>query len=279
MRENKIRKILDSGDIAVGMGIFTGSPIIIQMLGYSGFDFVFIDMEHTPVTIDANLQSLIIAANESGMGTCVRVKYNDEVMIRTAVEFGADAVVVPHCRTAEDARKMVAAAKFPPDGIRGSATDNRAAGYGCYPDFNFAEFVEKSNKETVVIALAEDPEFFDNMDEILAVEGLGGVQLGPSDLALGLGIRETYNFKNPEIKNRFEKLYKRDKEVGMPLMGPIAPPTLECAIDMVNNGIRVMTLRNDVTNFKGLLTGLRKDVYLPLKEHFKGVNLNNQFNK
>ena len=174
MRENKMKQILDEGKLAVGMGIFTGSPIVVQMIGYSGFDFVFIDMEHTPVTIDRELQALIIAANESGMGTCVRVKYNDEVLIRTTAEFGADAVVVPHCRTAEDARKMVQAVRFPPYGVRGSATDCRSAGYGCYPDFNFGEYVEKCNRETLIIPLAEDPEFFDNMDEILDVEGLGG---------------------------------------------------------------------------------------------------------
>lgn len=269
MRENKIYNLLNSGKLAVGMGIFTGSPIIIQMIGFSGFDFVFIDMEHTPVTIDRDLQNLIIAANQSGLGTCVRVKYNDEVLIRTTAEFGADAVVVPHCRTAEDVKKMLRAVQFPPKGIRGSATDCRSAGYGCYPDFSFAEYVEKTNKETLVIPLAEDPEFFDNIDEILSVEGLGGVQLGPSDLALGLGIKKTYNFDNPEVKTRFEMLYKKAKEKGIPLMGPIAPPTLERAREMVNNGVRVMTLRNDVTNFKMLLAGLRKDVYLPLKEEFE----------
>ena len=106
MRENKMKQILDEGKLAVGMGIFTGSPIVVQMIGYSGFDFVFIDMEHTPVTIDRELQALIIAANESGMGTCVRVKYNDEVLIRTTAEFGADAVVVPHCSHGLQKRRL-----------------------------------------------------------------------------------------------------------------------------------------------------------------------------
>ena len=102
-------------------------------------------------------------------------------------------------------------------------------------------------------------------------QGLGGVQLGPSDLALGLGIKETYNFDNPQVKSRFELLYKKAKEKGIPLMGPIAPPNLERAIEMAENGVRVMTLRNDVTNFKMLLAGLRKDVYIPLKKHFETV--------
>ncbi|MFR2824635.1 MAG: hypothetical protein ACLTCQ_08665 [Enterocloster bolteae] len=97
------------------------------------------------------------------------------------------------------------------------------------------------------------------------------MQLGPSDLALGLGIKETYNFDNPQVKSRFERLFKKAKEKGIPLMGPIAPPNLERAIEMAENGVRVMTLRNDVTNFKMLLAGLRKDVYIPLKKHFETV--------
>ena len=68
MRENKMKQILDEGKLAVGMGIFTGSPIVVQMIGYSGFDFVFIDMEHTPVTIDRELQALIIAAMRAEWG-------------------------------------------------------------------------------------------------------------------------------------------------------------------------------------------------------------------
>ena len=233
-------------------------------------DFVFIDMEHTHVTVDKDLLSLIIAANESGLGTCVRVKTNDQMLIRTVAEFGADAVVVPHCRTAEEAKSMIAAVKFPPYGIRGSATDCRSAGYGCYPDFSFPEYVDKSNRETLIIPLAEDPEFFDNIDEILDVEGLGGIQLGPSDLALGLGIKETYNFDNPEVKKRFTELFRKAKEKNIPLMGPIAPPTYERACEMVENGVRVMTLRNDVTNFRLMLQNMRKTVYCPLKEKYEG---------
>ncbi len=265
MRVNRVKQMLDKGELVVGMGVFTGSPTIIEMIGYSGFDFVFIDTEHTPVTIDRELQTLIMTAQSVNMGAIVRVKFNDEVMIRTALEFGADAVVVPHCRTADDLRQMLSAAKFPPDGVRGSATDCRSACYGCEPDFDFKEYVRTSNENALIIPLAEDKEFFDNIDEILAVEGLAGVQLGPSDLALSLGIKETYQMDTPAVKERFELLYKKAKEKNIPLMGPIAPPTLERAQQMVANGVRVMTLRNDITNFKLLLKGMKDSVYNPLK--------------
>ncbi len=212
MRENLIRRKLEEGKTLMGMGVFTGSPVIIEMIGYSGFDFIFLETEHTAVPIATELRNLITAANSAGLGVICRVKYNDEVMIRQAFEFGADAVVVPHCRTAEDVRKMIRAAKFPPLGVRGAASDVRAAHYGCDADFNYQEFLKKTNEDTLCIALAEDPEFFDNMEEILSVPGLSAVSLGPSDLSLALGNPDTYNLDMPEVKVRFEKLYQAARE-------------------------------------------------------------------
>ena len=265
MRENKIKRMMDNNELVVGMAFFTGSPVVIQMLGHMGFDFIFIDTEHAPLGVDGELQNFIITANSVGLGTSVRVKSNDEVAIRQAFEFGADMVVIPHCRTAEDARKMVSAGRFPPIGTRGSATDCRSAGYGCDPDFNYVEYLERSNKECMIVPLAEDKEFFDNIDEILAVEGIAGVQLGPADLALSLGLPDLYNFDNPLVKECFEILYRKAKEKNIPLLGPIAPPTLERAQEMVDNGVKVMTLRNDTAHFKLILKGLMDNVYKPLK--------------
>ena len=266
MRENIIKKKLAEGKTLMGMGVFTGSPTIIEMIGYSGFDFIFLETEHTPVPIARELQTLITVANSAGLGVICRVKYNDEVMIRQAFEFGADAVVVPHCRTAEDVRKMIRAAKFPPEGIRGAASDVRAAHYGCGKDFNYREFLKKTNEDTLCIALAEDPEFFDNMDEILSVPGLAAVSLGPSDLSLALGNPDTYNLDMPEVRVRFEKLYKAARERGIPIMGPIAPPTYERLKQMTEQGLRIAILRNDITNFRNTLNGIVENVIVPIRE-------------
>ena len=266
MRENIIKKKLAEGKTLMGMGVFTGSPTIIEMIGYCGFDFIFLETEHTPVPIARELQNLITTANSAGLGVICRVKCNDEVMIRQAFEFGADAVVVPHCRTAEDVRKMVKAAKFPPLGVRGAATDVRAAHYGCDYDFNYREFLKRSNEDTLCIALAEDPEFFENMDEILEVPGLSAVSLGPSDLSLALGNPDTYNLDMPEVKVRFEKLYKAAKEKNIPIMGPIAPPTYERLKQMKGQGLRIAILRNDITNFRNTLKGIIDNVVEPIRK-------------
>lgn len=266
MRENIIKKKLLQGKTLMGMGIFTGSPVIIEMIGYCGFDFVFIETEHTPVPVARELQNLIMAANSAGLGVICRVKYNDQVMIRQAFEFGADAIVVPHCRTADDVRAMVRAAKFPPLGIRGAASDVRAAHYCCDPDFNYKEFIEKTNEDTLCIALAEDPEFFENIDEILSVPGLSAVSLGPSDLSLALGNPNTYCLDLPEVNVRFEKLYTAVKQRNIPLVAPIAPPYLDNFRKMKANGMRMAILRSDVTNFRGVLKDIIKDVVDPIRE-------------
>lgn len=268
MRENRIKKRIDNGEVLVGMGTFSGSTTLVEMMGIAGFDFVFIDTEHAPMFMNRELMNMIIVANSVGMGTIVRVKIKDDWMIRTCFEFGADGVVFPHCRTKEDIEEAVRYAKFPPMGIRGSATDCRSAGYGVYPDFSFPEYVRRSNEDTMVIALAEDPEFFDNIDSILSVKGLGAVSLGPSDLALSMGILDTYNMNIPEVKDRFEMLFAKCREKNIPIVSPIAPPTAEKAQELADKGCRMLICRNDVSHFGNILKNYQKTVYQPLKEYW-----------
>ena len=161
---------------------------------------------------------------------------------------------------------MVRAAKFPPYGVRGACSDVRAAHYGCDEDYNYQDFIKWSNENTLCVALAEDPEFFDNMEEILSVPGLDMVNLGPSDLSLALGKPDCYNLDMPEVKARFEKLYKAAKEHGIPLMGPVAPPTYERMKEMKENGLRMAILRNDITNFRNTLKGIYNSVVVPSRE-------------
>lgn len=268
MRENRIKNKLDNGEVLIGMGTFSGSQTLVEMMGIAGFDFVFIDTEHTPMFMNRELQNMIITANSVGMGTVARVKIKDDWMIRTCFEFGADGVVFPHCRCKPDVEEAVSYSKFYPMGIRGSATDCRSAGYGVYPDFSFPEYVRRSNKETLVIPLAEDPEFYDNIDEILSVPGIGAVSIGSSDLALSLGILETYNMNIPEVKDRLELLFAKCKEANIPVMSPIAPPTAEKAMELADKGCRLLICRNDVSHFGNILKQYQNTVYKPFKEYW-----------
>jgi 4-hydroxy-2-oxoheptanedioate aldolase len=269
MRINKLKKMMNEGKIAAGMGLFSGDPVFIELMGNTGFDFVFIDTEHTPFSATREVENLVRTADAVGMSAVIRVAANDEIVIRKCFEFGVDAVAIPHARTAEEVRRMVASAKFPPQGVRGAASDCRAAGYGAAPDFDWQEYVARSNKETMIIPMAEDAEFFDNIDEIMEVEGVSSFLFGPTDLAMSMGIVKLYQLDNPVIKEKFQILIKKAKQKNMPLMCPVAPPTLQKAQELAESGVRMMIFRNDVTNFKGMLQGMVKDIVNPIRESSK----------
>ncbi len=245
MRVNKLRQKLSGDKPTFGMAFYSQSLPAMEIIGHSGFDWVFIDCEHSPLGIDAQLENVIRAADYVGLGTVVRVKGNDEHMIRNAFEFGADAVCVPHIRCAADAERAVSYGKFPPWGVRGAAGDVRASDYAAGA-FDWKKYVEHSNKETMVVPLAEDKEFFDNIDEILAVKGIELINVGPLDLAMSLGLGGLANTDVPEVKSRIELLLKKANEKGIHVMLPALPPTLEQAQKLAALGAKAIALRNDL---------------------------------
>jgi 4-hydroxy-2-oxoheptanedioate aldolase len=247
-----------------GMGVFSASPAIVEILGYSGFDFVFLDSEHTPLAIDSKLEHIACAADAAGISVVIRLKGNDEHMIRNALELGVDAVCIPHVVTRRDAEHAVRAAKFPPHGIRGASAETRAARYGA-GDFNWARYVAEANRDTIVIGLAEDKEFFDNIAEILSVDGLDMINFGPSDLAMSLGHAELYAMDAPGVRPAFERLMQEARARGKAVMCPAAPPTLATAEALVAAGVTAITLRNDLVNFRTLCREFMDRIARPIQ--------------
>ena len=262
MRVNKLRKALAGDGPIFGMAFYSQSLAIMEIIGHSGLDFVFIDCEHTPLGVDAALENVLRAADYAGLGTVVRIKGNDEHMIRNALEFGADAVCVPHIRNAADANQAVRCGKFPPWGIRGAAGDVRSAHYGAGA-FDWKEYVEQSNENTMVVPLAEDREFFDNVDEILAVKGVELVNVGPLDLAMSLGLQSP---TAPEVQTRLDVLLKKAVAKGTHIMLPALPTTLEEARKLVDKGAKAINLRNDLICVKSVCKQYIDDIVGPIRE-------------
>ena len=264
MRVNKLRRKLAGDKPIFGMAFYSQSLAIMEIIGHSGFDFVFIDCEHTPLGIDAQLENVLRAADYVGLGTVVRVKGNDEHMIRNALEFGADAVCVPHIRSAADAERAVSFAKFPPWGVRGAAGDVRSAHYAAGA-FDWKAYVEQSNKDSMIVPLAEDREFFDNIDEILAVKGVDMVNVGPLDLAMSLGLGALTRTDVPEVQTRFDMLLKKTGEKGIHVLCPALPTTLEQARKLAAGGAKAILLRNDLICVKTLCKQYIDDIAGPLR--------------
>ena len=265
MRPNKLRDALKESRVIFGMGVFSCSPTLVEIIGYSGFDFIYLDTEHTPLGYDSTLEHMIRAANVAGISVALRVKGNDEHMIRNALEMGVDGVIIPHMMKKEDAEKAVKAARFQPFGIRGACAETRSANYGAGV-FKWEEYIRRSNEDTVVIGLAEDKEFFDHIDDILSVKGLDMINFGPTDLAMSLGLPLLYQMDVPAIQEAFEKLVSRAPKYNTAIMCAAAPPTLEQARKLITKGVRAIILRNDIVNFRNACQQYIKDIISPLRD-------------
>jgi 2-keto-3-deoxy-L-rhamnonate aldolase RhmA len=139
------------------------------------FDWLTVDLEHTDITLEG-FSNLLRSAH--GKNVFARVRENNTLAIRQVLDVGANGVIIPLVNNAEEAKKAVMAAKFPPMGIRGFAFF-RANKYG----LDFAEYAKNANERIVVIVMVETKEAIENIDEILNVEGSDGVLIGPYDLS------------------------------------------------------------------------------------------------
>lgn len=259
-----LKKALAEEKPVCGCASMSRSPMIIEMLGYTGFDFVFIDTEHTPISSDQTLENLIRAAEASGIVPIVRVKENREHYIRNALEAGAKGVVVPHVATKEDAENAVKYARFPLRGVRGADPTVRSAKYKC-GDFNWDAFIKQSNAEAMVIPLLEDKEFLGNLDEILSVEGLDAVSFGPTDYAMSLGLNLLYDFNHPKIVEAFEAVIAGAKKRGLPILSAVNPPTVEQSKKLSDMGVTFQLFNTDISIISGALNALMKDVVSKVK--------------
>lgn len=191
-----------------GVFVLTNSPANIEILGYAGLDFVLIDTEHSP-NDPAAVENLVRAAEIGGITPIVRVTKNDPAYILRVMDLGARGVLVPQVNSAAEARQAVQAVKYHPCGYRGVAGIVRAARYGFTP---MGEYIADTNENSLVIVQAEDIKAVAALDEILAVEGVDGVLVGPADLSQSMGI--TGRFDDPEFSSVVHDIIARTVKAG-----------------------------------------------------------------
>jgi len=179
---NPVKSKLKSGQRTIGGFLQTISPVAAEIMSQSGFDWLIVDLEHAPGDF-ANLQAQLQAMNGSGVVPFARAPWNDAVAIKKILDTGVMGVLIPYVNTRGEAEAAVAACKYPPQGIRGVAGSPRAAGY----TGNVMEYLTSANAEVIVMIAVETAEAVENLDEILTVDGLDGIFIGPMDLASSLG--------------------------------------------------------------------------------------------
>lgn len=174
------RTRLRAGETLLGTMVTLPCPATAEILADVGFDWLFVDGEHGPLE---SAEILAILQTVSRRVACiVRVPSADEVPIKKVLDLGAAGVIAPQVNTAEQASHVVRYARYSPQGSRGVGLA-RAHGYG----FGFQEYVEQANEHVTVVVQAEHAIAVENIEEIVKVEGIDAVLLGPYDLAASLG--------------------------------------------------------------------------------------------
>ena len=247
-----------------GMACFTGTTCVIENIAMSGLDFIYLDLEHTNYMLDEAFEKQIMAAKLHDISVLVRMADDNEVAIRKVLEWGADGVVIPHCKTAEMARRSVEGAKFAPLGRRGGESNVRAAGFG-YNNFDWNAYIEQQNRDTLVIPMDEDYEFTDNIDEILDVPGIDAVNFGPIDYAVSKQLKIGYTM-GEEVHEAYRTLVAKCRAKGLGVLGPVVPPTQENIKQAVADGYNMIILGNDMWHFQKALKELVSQQVEPVRK-------------
>jgi len=262
MKKNKVKLKLKNGEPA--LGIFQGfnSMDLVEMCGYSGYDFIILDTEHGPMSAETCIP-MICAAERTGIVPIVRVSENEKSYVLKALDVGAMGIIFPMVNTVGDAKKAISLTKYiqkanetRPE-FRGMVDVSRAACYGITNTLN--DHIETSNKEIMIIVQIETKEAVKNLDEILELEGIDVLLIGSLDLSQSLGYPGEVN--NPLVKdvieNAIKKIIRSGKAVGIVVASPNA---IKYWLDL---GVKFITyhqtymikevLGNHISKFKELL--------------------------
>ena len=240
MRQNKVKRALMQGEVQMGTWVTTlRTPQIAQMIATAGFDFLYIDMEHSCFSIET-VGDLCFAALAAGLVPIVRPPGKDPHLLSRPLDSGAMGLLIPHVDTREEAEAVIKAVRFPPMGKRGI---NLMGPHTGFSKANGEEYVRSTHTETLLLVQIESDTGIDNLDKILSVDGVDGGVIGRADLSNDLGLLGQVN--HPEIVRRVEMLIaacQRHKKIPGLLVQDIAT-----AKEWISKGVRLVPYANEVS--------------------------------
>jgi 4-hydroxy-2-oxoheptanedioate aldolase len=190
MRPNTIKRHWAEGKPALGARLQTGSTIVAEQMARAGFDWLYIDGEHSPADILTIVRMMQVISSTDTI-PIVRVEWNDSVQIKRVLDGGAYGVIIPWVNTAADAEQAVAACRYPPRGIRG---------YGPYRGgmYGGPDYAARADDEILCIVQIETIGAVERIDEILSVPGVDATLIGQSDLAMSMGVPVAADNPHPD---------------------------------------------------------------------------------
>jgi 2-keto-3-deoxy-L-rhamnonate aldolase RhmA len=226
---------LARGKVAFGVTLTIADPFVAEVMAAQAFDFLMIDTEHSPMSA-YQLQTQLIALRTSRAAILVRVPEHDENALMQALDLGAEGVVVPHVETGAECAAAVRAALYPPRGARGVGP-RRAARLT-----DRDTYFRRANDDTFVGVMLESEAAVHNIDDILAVPGLGGVIIGTEDLAASL--RRLNDVQHDDVTKAIEQISQRCAAACIPF-GRYAA-TADAAERFILSGARLITVGSDL---------------------------------
>jgi 2-keto-3-deoxy-L-rhamnonate aldolase RhmA len=234
-----VKRALKKGNVQIGTWVNTFStPHITQVLATTGFDFIYIDMEHSSFSIET-VGELCFSALLSGLVPIVRPPAKDAHLLSRPLDAGAMGLLIPHVDTPEEARAVVQATKYPPLGSRGLNLRGVHTGFA---QGNGETYVATMNEESLVLVQIESQQAIQNLDDILAIQGIDGAVIGRGDLSADFGYPGQTN--HPEVLNGVELMIaacgRHHKIPGLLVQD------VESAKTWIAKGIRLVPYSNEV---------------------------------
>ena len=239
--KNRLKEILRSGKVALGVTVTIGHPDVTEVLGKLGFDYINIDTQHTPISMET-VQSMLQAMSYSETTPIVRVPWNEFSVINRALDVGAHGIIIPYVNTKEDVKRAIQYATYPPKGIR-SYGPRRAA-------LRDPDYVATADEEILILPQIETKEALDNIEDILSVDGIEAFFVGPYDLSRSLGVFA--QFRTPVFEKAIERILEASEKTGTVagMLAPMEEPskTIERGFRLVNVGLDVAFLTSGATS-------------------------------
>ncbi len=230
MRTNNILAKMRVGENAYGCSLIFPSADIIELLGIAGFDYVFLDGEHGPFTVET-IEQMCRAADAAGLTPIARVSNIQSSTILQFLDRGVMGIMGPHISTGAQAQALAEACRFAPQGKR-SFGSGRGNDYGV--PVQRRQYMEQANAEMLVIALLEDVEALSNLDDILSVEGIDFFSFGPNDLAQSMGLPGMP--EHPKVQEAMAQTTAQIYKAGRKMMSDVMVATT--ATDIILNAAR-----------------------------------------
>jgi 4-hydroxy-2-oxoheptanedioate aldolase len=235
MRENPVRRAWREGKPTVGAWLSLPNSFSAELMAQQGFDWLTIDMQHGLIDY-ADAVHLLQAISTTAVTPFVRVPWNDPATIMKVLDAGAYGVVVPLVNNREEAERAVGACRYPPLGYRSSGPI-RASVYGG------RDYLLHAHEEIVVAVMIETKDGIANLDEILSVDGVDAVYIGPSDLSLALGMPARMD--NPDPEHVATVLRIRDACKRHNVVAGIHTGGVDYSQKWIDEGFQMVTLTSD----------------------------------